>query len=476
MLASRDEGDQKTQFPPDQDKGTEKTFAEFSRLQPPSIMLPQQNQVATFAPIIDEVRKWSIKYDGGRDPLAFIERLEELTEVYMIDIDILPRTMPELLCRTALQWYRDNNEHWKSWTSFKRDFLSFFLPARYFERLEDNIRQRRQHELEKYKDYVLAMQNLMKHSGYNQQQRLERIFQNSHIDFKLYIRRRNFETLAELITLAEEYEGIHKENRRKAETPPRELKRHIIGDHEISNTTRPRVSPETRCGEATELSAESPEIIRQKCGRLNALIKLGGEPAEAVIDTGASRSFVSSRVAEFLNATGSGKKLTTALEILMVDGTASKIFDAVETNIQLGQVSLKAVFHVMPGAIDDVLLGLDILGSMGATVSCGGHQVVLKASNAQNSTANDAQLSQPFAEFQLPPEGIKISIADAYGSGLEDFPQIAERIKRSLTDLTTGIGKHRLKFSTTKYQVVMYRWGVHIRMKPTTAIRTTTNS
>ncbi|XP_018787988.1 PREDICTED: uncharacterized protein LOC108968407 [Bactrocera latifrons] len=200
-IDSRNEGDQKTTLPPEQDRGTASTLAESSRLQrPPMSRLFQQNHMVTFAPIIDQVRKWSVKYDGGRDPLAFVERLEELSEVYMINVDILPRTMPELLRGNALQWYRNNNEHCKSWSTFKKDFLRFFLPARYFERLEDNIRQRKQHVQEKYKDYVLAMQNLMRKAGYNPEERLERIFRNSHTDYLLYIRRRDFETLAELIT------------------------------------------------------------------------------------------------------------------------------------------------------------------------------------------------------------------------------------------------------------------------------------
>ncbi len=154
-FATRDEGDQKTLHPPDQGRGTADIFAESSRRLPPPISMPnngmsmQQNQMFAFAPIIDQVRKWSVKYGGGRDPLAFIERLEELSEVYVIDTDLLPRTMPELLCGTALQWYRNNNEHWRSWSTFKRDFLRFFLPARYFERLEDDKRQRRQHVQEK---------------------------------------------------------------------------------------------------------------------------------------------------------------------------------------------------------------------------------------------------------------------------------------------------------------------------------------
>ncbi len=149
--------------------------------------------------------------------------------------------------------------------------------------------------------------------------------------------------------------------------------------------------------------------MHQERGRLYALIKLGGEPAEAVIDTGASKSFVSSRLAERMDTTGSGKKVTVAMQIQMADGTTSKIYDAVETNIQLGQSSLQAVLHVMPGAIDDVILGLDTLGSMGAKISCGGHQVVLTAPDAQHTAAF----------YTMPPEKVGNATATTPKSRLQ---------------------------------------------------------
>ncbi|XP_036345727.1 uncharacterized protein LOC118754970, partial [Rhagoletis pomonella] len=261
----------------------------------------------TFAPIIDQVRKWLVKYDGGRDPLAFAERLEELADVYALNVDLLPKTMPELLSGTALQWYRNNNEHWSTWHSFKRDFLNFFLPAQYFERLEDDIRQRRQRPREKFKDYVIAIQNLMRRAAYSNEQRLERIFRNSHADYLLYIKRRDFNTLPELLALAEEYEGIQESRRRAPETARREIVRHV-GDDTIMSPPQPRQAfqqrPPPRMDqhhrEAPEYSAGQPIILSQERGRLYALISLGGAPAEAVIDTGASRSFVSASVAEQL--------------------------------------------------------------------------------------------------------------------------------------------------------------------------------
>ncbi|XP_067634016.1 uncharacterized protein [Eurosta solidaginis] len=117
--------------------------------------------------------------------------------------------------------------------------------------------------------------------------------------------------------------------------------------------------------------------MHQEHGRLYALIQLGGQQAEAVIDTGASRSFVSTVVAERMVNPGSGERVTTVLQITMADGISSQIFDAIRTEVRLGESSHHTVLHVMPGTIDDIIIGLDTLGDMGAAVSCGGSYIVL---------------------------------------------------------------------------------------------------
>lgn len=150
----------------------------------------QLHDTVSYAAIVDRVRKWSLNFDGGRDPLGFIERVEELAEMYGVDTDFLPRTMPELLRDRALLWYRNNNRAWREWSTFRKDFLKFFLPSRYFEELDDQIRQRCQRSGEEFKQYVLELQNLMRHVEYSEEQKLERIFRNSLPEYQMYVRRR----------------------------------------------------------------------------------------------------------------------------------------------------------------------------------------------------------------------------------------------------------------------------------------------
>lgn len=189
--------------------------------------------------IADQVRKWSIGFDGERDPLEFVERVEELSGMYQISADRIPPLMPEALTGKALIWYRNNNLHWPTWAAFRRDFLKLFLPLRYFEHLEDEIRKRRQRPRETFKTYALAMQNLMRHSECSTTQKLERIFRNALPEYQWYIRRRDFLSLEDLLEMAEDMEGI------PAMSPTlREQHRQITPEEEQQE---PRINVRTAC-------------------------------------------------------------------------------------------------------------------------------------------------------------------------------------------------------------------------------------
>lgn len=204
-----------------------------------------------YASVIDTVRRWSLKYDGGKDPIGFIERVEELVEVYGLECNMMPRTMPELLRDGALMWFRNNNQHWHTWAAFRADFLAFFLPPRYFEDLDDDIRKRQQKARESFKDYVIAMQNMMRHANYTRERQLDRIFRNAHVDYQMYIRRKDFTNLDELIKMAEEYEGLranhpevsqnHRDNRQQASRRDDRTRQVVHNEQQV------RINPRTAC-------------------------------------------------------------------------------------------------------------------------------------------------------------------------------------------------------------------------------------
>lgn len=58
--------------------------------------------------------------------------------------------------------------------------------------------------LETFKNYTLSVQSLIRHSGYTDDQQLERIFQNTLPEYQWYIRRRDFLSLEGLLEMAED--------------------------------------------------------------------------------------------------------------------------------------------------------------------------------------------------------------------------------------------------------------------------------
>lgn len=96
------------------------------------VRVNSENRVET----IETVRKWGLRYDGGKDLLGYLERLEELVSLYEIETTRILRAMSELL--------RDNNKQWSRWEAFRHDFGVFLLRPQYFEKLEDEIRKRTQ--------------------------------------------------------------------------------------------------------------------------------------------------------------------------------------------------------------------------------------------------------------------------------------------------------------------------------------------
>lgn len=137
------------------------------------------------AQTMDQTRKVGLKYDGNSDPLDFIERVEKLARSHQLHFNVFPTTMPELLKDSGFIWFRNNSQPCSTWKEFKRDLINSVLPNHYFDRLEDDIRERCQKSGEGCEDFVLALQILMRHVKYSETQKLDRIIDNVLADIQL---------------------------------------------------------------------------------------------------------------------------------------------------------------------------------------------------------------------------------------------------------------------------------------------------
>ena len=109
----------------------------------------------------------------------------------------------------ALLWYRNSRDSWNSWNEFLSSFELQFLPNRYRETLDLEIRGRTQGANELFRDFVVALQTLMRrHGRYTEEQQFQRIYENTLPEYKLYRLRQDIKTLTELLIAAGEHEAI----------------------------------------------------------------------------------------------------------------------------------------------------------------------------------------------------------------------------------------------------------------------------
>lgn len=161
------------------------------------------------AQICDAVRKWGIRFDGNTDPVSFLERIEELKVCYQFSDTDLLLALPELLRDKVLLWYRNNKCFWCTWNDFVQAFKAQYLPPRFNFWLEEEIRSRTQGQKETVAEYVTAIQTLMRRLGCMQPNlQLERVYENLRPEYKLYIKRQDFCTLPQLMSLANDYEAL----------------------------------------------------------------------------------------------------------------------------------------------------------------------------------------------------------------------------------------------------------------------------
>ena len=187
---------------------------------------PPSSPVADDTKVINQIRKWGCHFDG-RDPLAFLERVEELKDAYGYTNGQLLKGLPELLKGETLLWYRNNRDDWTSWADFDRALRMQFLPRRYQAALRREVTDRRQKPGEKFAKYATELLTLMRRAGgITREEQIERVYENMQPEYKIYVRYDEAASLAELQARASEYEDIERQRQevRKAartdNTPP----------------------------------------------------------------------------------------------------------------------------------------------------------------------------------------------------------------------------------------------------------------
>ncbi|KAL6421097.1 hypothetical protein ACFW04_013057 [Cataglyphis niger] len=147
---------------------------------------------------LNQIRKWGCHFDG-KDPVAFLERLEELSASYEIEERYLLLGLPELLKEDALLWYRNGREDWSTWTDFCRDFRMHYLPRGYQLRLRQEIHGRRQKLGEAFDKYATSVLTMMRHAGgYTTQEKIDQLYINADPEIQLHVRYEDVVSVSDL--------------------------------------------------------------------------------------------------------------------------------------------------------------------------------------------------------------------------------------------------------------------------------------
>lgn len=116
--------------------------------------------------------------------------------------------------------------------------------------------------------------------------------------------------------------------------------------------------------------------FRQTENRLLASVNLGNRRKEVTIDTGASRSYVSERLADELRSENEVMKVDNTISL--ANGTPVELREEVSLDVGMGGKSGRVEMGVMPKMIDNALLGLDFLRAVRAEIRIGTEVIKLE--------------------------------------------------------------------------------------------------
>lgn len=221
----------------------------------PNLREHEQNQerMSDSASLCSTVRKWNLRFDGVKEPISFLERLDELLDSYEICKDNVLKALPELFQGSALLWYRNNREIWSTYYQFRREFEVQFFPPGYRQNLDAEIRRRTQGANEPFRTFAVSMLTLMRRrGGFSPDEKLNILYSNMKPEYKLTIKQKEITSVSDMIEHAEHYEGyLRAQDSYQAPPLPKmslvpETAYQPKGRHDWINTVVEAV-PEVRC-------------------------------------------------------------------------------------------------------------------------------------------------------------------------------------------------------------------------------------
>lgn len=234
---------------------------------PPPLSLTERTQV------LNQIRKWGQHFDG-KDPLTFIERVEELGHEYGYEESHLLLGLPEMLKGNALLWFRNNRAAWETWAEFRQAFRAHYLPPGYQKQLKRDIQGRQQKAGEPFRDFVTVLQTMMRRAGgFSSEEQLEQIVENMSPDYQLYIPPGTVSSIEDLTARVAELEKIQARRKERQSDCPRPTP---TGQGKVSATAYDRTECCWRCKQRGHTRRDCHRPAKKfcsQCGRDGVLTR-----------------------------------------------------------------------------------------------------------------------------------------------------------------------------------------------------------
>ena len=194
-------------------------------------------------------------------------------------------------------------------------------------------------------------------------------------------------------------------------------------------------------------------MLRHVQNHILASIVLNGKELEATIDTGATRSFVNQTVVQSYCDKESIVNLNLAVRL--ADGASYIIRQGVVGYVEMGGKNCEIEFLVMSNSIDPVILGMDFLAQMNASVTIGNCKLQLELGQTSAGRTTCTRMTEDARREEQCEIGSPIT-GNNYTAGKEQSEDIADpEIEKFIEEMVGKFEAVRGPSNIAEHKVLM---------------------
>ena len=153
---------------------------------------------------------WPLKFRNNKEdsPAHFLDDLKRFKRGYQITGRNILENLDALLTEDAKDWCLINKNSWRTLLDFFREFTRTYMDEKCLEEIKQKIKFRNQKRNQDIHPYLIEIRKLFTklHPRKSLEWELRRAYENLRIEYKMYIKRNDFDRFEELEDLSKEWE------------------------------------------------------------------------------------------------------------------------------------------------------------------------------------------------------------------------------------------------------------------------------